>query len=146
VTGEHIAERYRQVYIISVGALILLSAGAYSRAGFDHVRTLAFALAFTTATLMLWSYLLPPGRNLATVVNTTAPRSAVAAAYCHEIMIAGTVISAAGAELYIRRPLGHVNAAVSLIILSGLALHIAGRTLLGVLAYQATDRGAALWR
>ncbi|WP_203923259.1 low temperature requirement protein A [Rugosimonospora africana] len=136
VIGEHIAERYRQVYIISLGALVLLSSLAYSRAGFDYVRTLAFVLAFTNAALLLWSYFLPPGRDLGNVVNATAPRVAVAAAYCHGIMIAGTVVTAAGAEMYIRRPLGAPSAALSMTVLGGAALHILGRTLLGLTVYR----------
>lgn len=136
VIGEHIAERYRQVYIISLGSLVLLSGLAYVRTGFDYLRTFAFALAFTTAALMLWSYFLPKGRDLGDVVNSTAPKIAVAAAYCHGTMIAGTVIAAAAAEGYIRRPLGQVDPALSLITISGIAVHIAGRILLGLVTYR----------
>ncbi|MGK5741268.1 low temperature requirement protein A [Micromonospora sp. URMC 103] len=137
VIGDHIAERYRQVFIIALGAVVLLSGRAYSDAGFDAFRTLAFVLAFTTATVMLWSYFLPRGRNLATAVDRAAPRIAVAAGYCHGIMIAGTVVVAAGAEIYIRQPLGRVEAAWSLVIVGGMALHIVGRTLFGVVIYGA---------
>ncbi len=136
VVGEHITERYREVYIISLGALVLLSGLAYSRAGFDYLRTFAFALAFTTAALMLWSYILRPGRDLGDVVNATAPKIAVVSAYCHGIMIAGAVIAAAGAEGYIRRPLNQVNPALSLITLGGIAVHVAGRTMLGLVTYR----------
>ncbi|MEE6261709.1 low temperature requirement protein A [Plantactinospora sonchi] len=136
VIGEHVAERYRQVYIISLGALVLLSGLAYGSTGFDYLRTLAFILAFTQATLMLWNYFLPSEQDLGTVVNTTAPKYAVAAAYCHGIMIAGTVVAAAGAEMYIRRPLGLVDAALSLVIVGGLALYIVGRTLFGIVMYR----------
>jgi low temperature requirement protein LtrA len=142
VVGEHIAERYREIYVISLGALVLLSGLAYSRTGFGDLHTPAFALAFASAALMLWSYVLPPGRNLGDVVNSTAPKVAVAAGYCHGIMIAGTVIAAAGAEGYIRRPLGQVNPALSLITLGGVTVHIAGRTLLGFVTY----RGRVPWR
>ncbi|MEU5564364.1 low temperature requirement protein A [Micromonospora musae] len=137
VIGEHIAERYRQVYIIALGALVLLSGRAYSSAGFDDFRTLAFALAFTNAALMLWTYFLPSGRDLESVVNSTAPKTAVAAGYCHGIMIAGTVVVAASAEVYIRSPLGPVNAAWTLLIVGGVALHMVGRTLFGLVMYGA---------
>ncbi|WP_165947162.1 low temperature requirement protein A [Micromonospora sp. 15K316] len=136
VIGEHIAERYRQVYIIALGAVVLLSGQAYSSAGFDDFRTLAFALAFTSAALMLWSYFLPPDRDLGDVVNSTAPKVAVAAGYCHGIMIAGTVVVAASAEIYIRSPLGQVNAAWVLIV-GGVALHTVGRTFFGIVMYGA---------
>ncbi|MEV6374798.1 low temperature requirement protein A [Micromonospora musae] len=132
VIGEHIAERYRQVYIISLGGLVLLSGLAYSSAGFDYLRTVAFALAFTNATLILLVYLPPPGRDLGSVVNATSPKIAVAAAYCHGIMVAGSVVAAAGAEIYIRTPLGQVNAGWALLISGGIALHIIGRALLGL--------------
>ncbi|MFC0506709.1 low temperature requirement protein A [Micromonospora costi] len=135
VIGDHIAERYRQIHIIALGALVVLSGQAYSSAGFDYVRTLAFAVAFASATVMLWNYFLPSGRDLGTAVNTGAPRIAVAAAYCHGIMVAGTVAVAVGAELTIRQPLGRANAVWSLVIMGGIALHIVGRTLLGVVLY-----------
>ncbi|MEV1328583.1 low temperature requirement protein A [Micromonospora costi] len=135
VIGDHIAERYRQIHIIALGALVVLSGQAYSSAGFDYVRTLAFAVAFASATVMLWNYFLPSGQDLGTAVNTGAPRIAVAAAYCHGIMVAGTVAVAVGAELTIRQPLGRANAVWSLVIMGGIALHIVGRTLLGVVLY-----------
>ncbi|MEV4812176.1 low temperature requirement protein A [Micromonospora avicenniae] len=142
VIGAHIAERYRQVYIIALGAVVLLSGQAYSNSGFDGYRMLAFALAFTSAALMLWSYFLPTERDLGTVVDTTAPRVAVAAGYFHGLMVAGTVVVAASAEIYIRSPLGQVNAAWSLLIVGGIALHTVGRTLFGLVMYG----GKRPWR
>ncbi|MFK3979635.1 low temperature requirement protein A [Micromonospora sp. NPDC050397] len=136
VVGDHIAERYRQIHTIALGTLVLLSGLAYSSAGFDYPRTLAFVLAFTTATLMLVSYFLPPEQNLGIVIDRGGPRVAVAAAYCHGVMIAGTVVAAAGAEMYIRRPLGQVHAAWSLLVLGGVTLYIVGRALYARLMHQ----------
>ncbi|GAA5196468.1 hypothetical protein GCM10023322_65450 [Rugosimonospora acidiphila] len=136
VVGEHIAERYRQVFIVALGALVLLSGLAYSEAGFDFLRTLAFAVAFITAGAMLWGYALPRERRLGKVVNATAPRTAVAAAYCHGIMIAGVVVVAVGAQQYIHRPLGPSSAALSLVIAGGVAVYIAGGSLLNRVQYR----------
>lgn len=136
VIGEHIAERYRQVYIIALGELVLLSGLTYSSSGFDYLRTLAFAIAFANAVLMLWSYFLPEGRDLGNVVNTTAPHTAVAAGYCHGLMVAGAVTSAVGAEMLIRRPVGHVHASDVLIIIGGVVLHIIARTLYGMVLLE----------
>ncbi|RKN32349.1 hypothetical protein D7044_13950 [Micromonospora musae] len=80
---------------------------------------------------MLLVYLPTPGHDLGTVVNSTAPQIAVAAAFCHGIMIAGTVVLA-GSEIYIRSPLGQINAAWTLLIVGGLALNIGGRSLFGI--------------
>lgn len=134
--GEHIAERYRQVYIIALGELVLLSGLTYSSSGFDYIRTLAFTIAFANAVLMLWSYFLPRSRDLGAAVNTTAPRIAVAAAYCHGIMVAVAVVTAVGAEMLIRRPLGEARVAGILVIVGGVVLHIIARTLYGVVMFE----------
>ncbi|MFC6020428.1 low temperature requirement protein A [Plantactinospora solaniradicis] len=137
VIGEHIAERYRQVYIIALGELVLVSGLVYSGTGFDTIRTLAFTIAFANAVLMLWSYFLPRGRDLGTAVNTTAPRTAVAAAYCHGLMVAAAVVTAVGAEMLIRRPLGETRVAWVLIIIGGIVLHVIARTVYGVVMFEA---------
>ncbi|MBE1492398.1 low temperature requirement protein A [Plantactinospora soyae] len=137
VIGEHIAERYRQVYIIALGELVLVSGLTYSGTGFDSIRTLAFTIAFANAVLMLWSYFLPRGRDLGTVVNTTAPRIAVAASYCHGLMVAAAVVTAVGAEMLIRRPLGETRVAWIMVIIAGVVLHIIARTVYGVVMFEA---------
>lgn len=130
VVGEHIAERYRQIYIVALGVPILVSGLSYSASGFDYVRTLAFAIAFAGAVLLLWIYVLPLGRNLETVVDTNAPRAAIAASYSQGIMIAGVVVIAVGNALLIRQPLGETRTAWSVVIVGGVALHLIGRILL----------------
>ncbi|MEV4627323.1 low temperature requirement protein A [Micromonospora sp. NPDC049523] len=132
VIGEHIAERYRQIYIVALGVPILVSGLSYSASGFDYVRTLAFAIAFVSAVMLVWIYVLPLGRNLGTVVNANAPRAAIAASYSQGIMIAGVVAIAVGDALLIRQPLGETRTAWSVVIVGGVALHITGRILLNL--------------
>lgn len=122
--GEHLSERYRQVFIIALGEVILVSGLSYSRAGFDYVRTLAFAISFVNVLLLLWMYLTPGGAQLGGVIDHSRPRIAVLAAYCHMLAIAGIVLSAVGAEVLIAGPLGATHAAWSAVILGGSALFL----------------------
>ncbi|MEV4754251.1 low temperature requirement protein A [Micromonospora sp. NPDC049559] len=137
VVGEHIAERYREIYIISLGAPLLVSGLVYSGAGFDYFRTVAFALTFASTLLLLWSYFLPYGNSLGTIVNKTHPRTAVTAAYCHGLMIAGVAVTAVGNEMLVRQPVGDPPHSWTLVVVGGFALHAIGRTLFGILMFEA---------
>ena len=53
VAAEHLAERYRQVYIIALGELIVASALTLGGEGFRRDRTAAFLITVAT-TVLLW--------------------------------------------------------------------------------------------
>lgn len=136
---EHLAERFRQFFIISLGELILTSGETFGHAVFALDRATAFAVSIIATALLWWIYLYRAGELLpaamAEVANPT--RLGEAAAYGHLAMVAGVILIAASGELVIAHPLGHTPAAWGLVILGGPALFLAGRA---VLQYAVFDR------
>jgi low temperature requirement protein LtrA len=131
IVAEHIAERYRQFFIIALGELILITGLAYSGSGFKTDRTAAFVVSFV-GTVLLWQiYIFRAGELLAAAI-TASPnpiRLNLSAAYAHLVIVAGVVVTAVGDELVIDHPLGHTQPAWIAVILGGPALFLAGRAL-----------------
>ncbi|MFK3985599.1 low temperature requirement protein A [Micromonospora sp. NPDC050397] len=132
VVGAHIAERYRQIYIVALGVPIIVTGLTYSDSGFDYARTSAFVITSVSTLLLLWVYVLPFGRNLGTLVDNNAPRAAVVTAYTHGILVAAVVAIAVGDAMLIEQPLDGNRMAPSLVLIGGIALHIVGRSMLTV--------------
>lgn len=141
VVGEHLSERYRQIFIVALGEVILVSGLTYTREGLGPVRTLGMAVVFVNAGLLLWLYFVPMSGRLGGAIERNQPRGGVYAAYGHGVMIAGAVLTAVGAELMIMDPLGGAGTSWSLVIIGGTVLFLVGRILLALLVY-----GHAAWR
>jgi low temperature requirement protein LtrA len=133
ITGEFLAERQRQFFIIALGELILVTGLAVtSSRGFaaDHVA--AAVVAFATTVLLWRIYIYRAGQVLGPAV-AVAPdplRTAVTALYAHPVMIAGLVAISVGDELVITHPAGHTPPAWIAVILGGPALFLSGRAIL----------------
>ncbi|PWR08100.1 hypothetical protein DKT68_16805 [Micromonospora acroterricola] len=56
VVPEHLAERYQQIYILSLGELVLISVLSLSHQPFSAHRLATFGTAFLTAVVLWWSY------------------------------------------------------------------------------------------
>ncbi|WBC08803.1 low temperature requirement protein A [Micromonospora sp. WMMA1947] len=128
VVGEHLAERYQQIYIIALGELILSAGIVFSNAGFDGYRTVAFALAFVNAVTVGRLYLVPGGMRLGEAIEARGPsgsRLGLLAGYLHLVMVAGVVATAVGAQVMIGDPLSRDPAAL-VVALSGPALFLIG--------------------
>ncbi|MBF9134438.1 low temperature requirement protein A, partial [Plantactinospora sp. S1510] len=141
VVGEHLSERYQQIFIVALGEIFLVIGMAYTREQFGPLQTVMFAVTFVNALLMLWMYFVPASSRLGGAIEQNQPRGAVLAAYCHAIMIAGTILTAVGAEVMITHPLGETRAAWSAVIIGGTGLFLAGRILMGALLF-----GRYTWR
>jgi low temperature requirement protein LtrA len=131
ISGEHLAERYRQFFIIALGELILVTGLAYSNSGFEADRSAALVVSFAT-TVLLWRIYIYRAGELFAAAIAAAPdpfRVAVSAVYAHLIMVAGVVVTAVGYELVIAHPFGHTQPAWIAVILGGPALFLAGRAL-----------------
>jgi low temperature requirement protein LtrA len=131
VMVEHLAERDRQLFIISLGQLILVTAVTYSESDFTLDRTAAFVASFATTVLFWRIYLYGAGELLAEA-GAAAPdpdRLARLASFAHLIMMAGIVATAVGDQLVINHPLGHTRPAWTAVILGGPALFLAGLVL-----------------
>ncbi|WP_406076617.1 low temperature requirement protein A [Micromonospora sp. NBC_00858] len=134
VNGEHLSERYQQIFIIALGELILISGLAYGDSGFDWHRTLAFAGAFLTAVALARLYLVPAGGRLGAAIEAAGPpgsRLALLAGYLHLVMIAGVLATSVGMELAITDPRSREPAALAVAV-TGPVLFLLGRILLSV--------------
>ncbi|MGK5740630.1 low temperature requirement protein A [Micromonospora sp. URMC 103] len=129
ISGEHLAERYRQFFIIALGELILVTGLALTSSGFAPHAAAAFAVSIATTVLLWRIYIHRAGQVLAEAiaVSTDPVRLAGSASYAHLAMAAGVVATAVGDELVIARPLGHTPPAWIAVILGGPALYLAGR-------------------
>jgi low temperature requirement protein LtrA len=129
ISAPHLAERYRQLFIIALGELILVTGLAFSRGRFEPDRIAAVVVAFATTALLWRIYIHRAGGLLAEAI-AAAPdpfRAVIPATYAHLLMIAGIVAIAVGDELVIEHPLGHTPPAWITVILGGPALFLAGR-------------------
>ncbi|MEV1332739.1 low temperature requirement protein A [Micromonospora costi] len=134
LTGGHLSERFQQVFVISLGELILTAGVTYHRSGTGAAHTVAFLLTFATAVLLGLLYVTPAGRSLGPALERADPtRLGAATGYLHLAMIAGVVATAAGAELIIAHPDEPGTAGV---IVAGPALFLAGRLLLSAAIHR----------
>ncbi|MEV4660188.1 low temperature requirement protein A [Micromonospora sp. NPDC049301] len=139
VSGEHLAERYRQLFIIALGELILVTGLTFSRSEFTPLRIAAVLVAFATTALLWRIYIHRAGGLLAEAI-AAAPdpiRATISAVYAHLVMVAGIVPSAVAVELVIEHPSGHAQPAWIAVILGGPALFVAGR---GMFEYSVFGR------
>ncbi|MEO3924715.1 low temperature requirement protein A [Micromonosporaceae bacterium B7E4] len=135
VVGEHLSERYRQIFIVALGEIILVTGLTYAGEGMGLIRTVALAVVFVNAGLMLWLYFVPAGGRLGGAIERNQPRGGVYAGYAHALMIAGAVLTAVGAELTVMDPLGDAPASWSTAVLGGAVLFLLGRIMMGLLVY-----------
>ncbi|MFY1690563.1 low temperature requirement protein A [Plantactinospora sp. WMMB782] len=136
VVGEHLSERYRQIFIIALGEIILVTGLTYARVGMGLAQTAAVAVIFVEAGLMLWIYFVPLSGSLGGAIERNQPRGGVFAAYGHALLVAGAVLSGVGAELMLMHPLDPARPSWSLAIVGGTVLFLLGRALLGRLVYR----------
>ncbi|MFG2059565.1 low temperature requirement protein A [Micromonospora sp. NPDC048930] len=129
ISDEHLSERYRQLFIIALGELILVTGLALSSSGFAPHGTAAFGVSMATTVLLWRIYIYRAGEVLEGAIAASAEPARLArwASYAHLVMLAGVVVAAVGAELVIAHPLGHTPPAWIAVILGGPALYLAGR-------------------
>ncbi|MFC4016481.1 low temperature requirement protein A [Micromonospora sp. GCM10011542] len=138
VSGEHLSERYEQIFIIALGELILMSGVAYSQGGLDRDRTVAFVLAFLTAVALGRLYLVPAGARLGRAIDEAGPpgsKLALLAGYLHLIMIAGVLATSIAMELAIAEPRSHDPARL-FVSAAGPVLFLVGRVLLTAVVHH----------
>jgi low temperature requirement protein LtrA len=129
--AEHLAERYRQFYIVALGELILATGPPLSGSGFTPYRTAAFAVSIATTVLLWRIYIYRAGELLSAAIAASPQpgRHARSAANTHMVMVAGIVVTAVGAERLTAHPLGHTQPAWIAVIFGGPALFLAGRAI-----------------
>ncbi|MEV4756685.1 low temperature requirement protein A [Micromonospora sp. NPDC049559] len=152
VLGEHLSERFRQMFIVALGEIILVAALAYRSVDFSSPQTVAFVLVFVNTVLMWRIYFVRSGRWLGPGLEHArkSGQLAVLVAHAHLIMIAGAVLTAVGAELAIRHPAAPTPGAWVVGLTAGPAVFLLGRILFAVLTvWMARVRGIKVpipWR
>jgi low temperature requirement protein LtrA len=129
IVAEHLSERYRQLFIIALGELILVSGSALSGSDFAADRAVAFVVSFI-GTVLLWRIYIFRSGELLPGALAAAPdpdRLARSALVAHLIMLAGIVVAAVGDQLVIAHPTGHTRPAWIAVLLGGPALFLIGR-------------------
>jgi low temperature requirement protein LtrA len=145
VSGEFLAERRRQFFIIALGELILVAGLALTSGGYEAERgaaVVAVVVAFATTVLLWRIYIYRAGEVLGAAI-AAAPdplRSAVVASYAHLVMVAGIVAISVSDEVIIRHPFGHTQPAWIAVILGGPALFLAGRAILEYAVFGRVSR------
>ncbi|SCL15998.1 Low temperature requirement protein LtrA [Micromonospora rhizosphaerae] len=142
ISGEFLAERQRQSFIIALGELILASGLAFTSNGFEADRSAAVVVAFATTVLLWRIYIHRAGEVLGAAVAAAIDplRIAVAAVYAHLVMVAGIVAISVGDELVIHHPLGHTQPVWIVVILGGPALFLAGRAIFEYAVFARVSR------
>jgi low temperature requirement protein LtrA len=129
ISSRHLAERFRQFFIIALGELILVTGLAFSGAVVGADSGAALVVSFATTVLLWRIYIYRAGELLAEAIAAARDpvRVGLTQAYSHLIMVAGIVVTAVGQELVIAHPFGHTRPAWTAAILGGPALFLAGR-------------------
>ncbi|WBC07448.1 low temperature requirement protein A [Micromonospora sp. WMMA1947] len=129
VHGEHLAERYQQIFLVALGETILLAGLSFTRSPTSRGMVTAFAVALATSVLLWRIYVQRAGQILGEAVTRAAHPATVgrSAADTHLVMVIGVVATAIGYELVIEHPVGHNELPWLAMILGGPAVFLAGR-------------------
>ncbi|MEU8218997.1 low temperature requirement protein A [Micromonospora taraxaci] len=132
VSPEHLAERYQQIYILTLGELVLVSVLGLSHQPFTPDRIAAFGTAFLTGVVLWWSYAGGAGATLRTAIEASPHRARLVQTnpYAHWLMVAGVVGTAAGVERIIAEPGERPEGVMTALILGGTGLFLCGRAVL----------------
>jgi low temperature requirement protein LtrA len=136
-TGSRLAERFQQVYLISLGELILLTGTGYSESDLGWAATATFVLVFVHAALLALIYYRPAGRQLGPAIDTSEYPASVGqeAGYLHLVLIAAVIASAVGDGRLIAAPGRVPTLSTTVATITGTALFLLARILLSVLTY-----------
>jgi low temperature requirement protein LtrA len=128
IAGEHLGERYQQIFLIVLGESILSAGLGVAAAGLHPGQLAAFTLAVTITVLAWRIYFYRAGLILSEAI-THSPhpgRIGQSTADTHFVMISGVLITSIGYRLAIMDPFSR-SAVGWIIVLVGPALFIAGR-------------------
>ncbi|MEU8210389.1 low temperature requirement protein A [Micromonospora sp. NPDC049044] len=129
ISGEHLAERYQQFFLVALGETILVAGFAYSKGQYESGHVWAFALALATSIVLWRIYVQRAGRILGEAVTKARHPANIgrSAADTHLLMVIGLAATAIGYELIIEHPLEKIPGPWLAMVLGGPALFLIGR-------------------
>ncbi|MCM0675251.1 low temperature requirement protein A [Micromonospora phytophila] len=127
--GEHLAQRYQQFIIITIGETILLTGMTFANE-FTPDRVLPTVVSFATAVLMWRIYFHHAGTVFPAAVEAASRpgRLSKSGFYTHLVMVTGILATGVGYALVIHEPRGHENPLWLAVIFGGPALFLVGRS------------------
>ncbi|AVT38348.1 low temperature requirement protein A [Plantactinospora sp. BB1] len=143
VGGEHLSERYRQMFIVTLGEIILVGVRQYGDPPFISLKTAGVLLLFVMTVTMWRIYIVYVAEHFATGIDraTNPGRIALVAAYAHLVMVAGVVLVAAGGDIVAKDPTGSADPTQLSVVVAGPVVFLAGRTVYALVVFR-----AMLWR
>jgi low temperature requirement protein LtrA len=140
VAGEHVAERFQQFFLITLGEAIFASGKALSNSDLGTPNGPAFGLAFVTTVLLWRIYFYRAGICLPLAITRAHDRvrQSVAVAGSHLLMIGGVFLAGVGFDIYISDPLGQPRPHIA--IVGGPGLFLLGRALFELQVFGQVSR------
>jgi low temperature requirement protein LtrA len=132
VEGSHLAERCSLFVIICLGESILITGATFAGLAWTAPVMAAFACALVASIAMWWIYFSAHADAASEAIAASDDPGRIARlayTYMHIPLVAGIVLSAAGDELVLAHPDGHVTAITATVLIGGPALFLAGALL-----------------
>jgi len=132
IDGGHMAERSQLFVMIALGESILVTGATFGDQPFHFASVAAFVLAFALSVGLWWIYFDRGAEAAAARIGADDQPGRLARSaytYLHLLLVGGIIVSAVGDELVITHPTGHSSLAMTLTVLGGPALYLAGHTL-----------------
>ncbi|WP_428961217.1 low temperature requirement protein A [Micromonospora fluostatini] len=129
IKTHHLAERYEQILLIALGESVLALGITYTRAPVSWAGSVALLVGFATTVLLWRIYYYRAGQVLPEAVHVAGDRIGAGrnVGRAHMMMVLGIVLVAAGYELVVSHPGGHVPAVWLVVILGGPIVFVIGR-------------------
>ncbi len=129
IEGEHLAERYQQIFLIALGESILVIGLTYSGQEFSAHRAGAFVLAFVTTALFWRVYFHRAGHLLAEALRVAREPGPLgtSAGFTHLFIIGGVLMAGVGYELLIVHPFDRLEPAWLFFLVGGPVTYLLAR-------------------
>ncbi len=129
VTGEHLAERYQQFFLIALGETILVIGVTFSGGPFSSDQALAFTVSFIITALLWRIYFHRAGHVLAEAIRAARSPGVLgeSASWTHLAIVAGVLLTGVGYQLVIAHPYGQSPLGWMVFVMGGPAVFLAAR-------------------
>lgn len=129
IAGEHLAERYQQIFLIALGESILVIGVTYSGKSFSGDAVGPFVAAFVTTALLWRLYFHRAGHLLVEALRLARvpARLGTSATITHLVMVLGVLAAAVGYEVAIAEPFHRSDAGLLLFVVGGPLLFLVAR-------------------